>query len=168
MNKDIYQIIHAAFSNVSLGNGISLRQAQVIDNYGEGVTDEEFNNLTLNETTDDWSKVPLAELELDCLAHLDAAGFRYYIPAFMLSVLNHYEPSSMRVIGTLSSLYPKEEMWFFHMERYSLLSEPQREAIAQYICVLPTLVNLDREDLKIMERALKIYWHQYLRQEILV
>lgn len=168
MEKDIREIIHSAFSGVSLGNGTSLRQAQVIDNYGEGVTDEEFKRLTLNEITNDWSKIPFEELELNCVAHLDAEGYRYYIPAFMLSVLNHYESSSMRVIGTLSSLYPKEEMWFYHMERYSLLNQEQREAIAKYISVLPALVALERDDLVIVERAFKNYWAQYLKREIYI
>src|SRR5215469_15804011 len=53
--------------------------------------------------------VPPDELERNCIAHLDALGFRYYIPALMLSVLDHYEPLSMRVIGTLAGLYPKKD-----------------------------------------------------------
>jgi hypothetical protein len=168
MEINIREVITSAFSGVSLGGGASIRQAQVIDNYGEGVTDKEFNDIPLHEITTDWSKVPLEELELNCVAHLDAEGYRYYIPAFMLSVLSHYEPSSMRVIGTLSSLYPKEDMWFYHMERYSLLNEVQREAIAKYISILPQLVQLERYDLIIVERALKNYWYQYLRREIYI
>jgi len=168
MDIEIREIISSAFNGVSLGDGISLRQAQAIDNYGEGITDEEFKHLRINEITNDWSKVSFEELELNCIAHLDAEGYRYYIPAFMLSVLSHYESSSMRVIGTLGSLYPKEKMWFYHMERYSLLNQEQREAIAKYISVLPTLVSLDRDDLVIIERALKNYWAQYLKREIYI
>ncbi|HXO88320.1 MAG TPA: DUF6714 family protein [Candidatus Acidoferrales bacterium] len=62
-----------------------------------------------------WSQVTLDELERDCTAHLDALGFRYYIQALMLSVLDRYEPSSMRVIGTLAGLYPKKgDSWEHH------------------------------------------------------
>jgi multidrug efflux pump subunit AcrB len=54
------------------------------------------------------------ELEHNCIAHLDALGFRYYIPALMLSVLNRYDASSMRVIGTLGGLYPKKDSLWEH------------------------------------------------------
>lgn len=86
MDKDIREMISSAFLGVSLGNGVSLRQAQVIDNYGNGVTDEEFEDLPKNEITNDWSRIAFEELELNCISHLDAEGYRYYIPAFMLSV----------------------------------------------------------------------------------
>src|SRR5215470_2695396 len=98
--------IRDAFRGVKLGSGISLRQAQASDGYAR------LDQSQLgSEEKDDWSRIPLAELERDCIAHLDAQGFRYYISAFMLSVLTHYDPRSMRVIGTLSGLYPKRDSW---------------------------------------------------------
>jgi ribosomal protein S16 len=96
------------------------------------------------------------------VAHLDAAGFRYYIPAYMLSIIDAYEPSSMRVIGTLGALYPKKDRWQHHMDRYSLLNEAQRGAIASFLDALPDLVDLDHDDAKIVPRALRNYWHQFL------
>jgi hypothetical protein len=66
--------IRQAFAGVTLGKGISFRQAQVIDRYGEGVTDEEFEALPRSEVTESWTDVPFDELERDCVAHLDDAG----------------------------------------------------------------------------------------------
>jgi hypothetical protein len=162
--EEIQQLIAAAFRGVVLGGGISLRQAQVIDRYGEGVTDAEFDRLPLQEITNDWSRVPLEELERDCVAHLDAEGYRYYIPAFMLSVLKKYDSSSMRVIGTLGSLYPKKDMWAYHMGQYAMLNQAQLEAIASYVSALPSLVPLDGEEKTIVPRALRNYWGQFVRQ----
>jgi hypothetical protein len=120
--------------------------------------------LHAEKFVDDWSQVPLDELERDCIAHLDASGFRYYIPALMLSVLSHYESSSMRVIGTLGALYPKKDnSWEYHMHRYSLLNTAQKPAIAQFLAALPKLVELDSEDQKVVPRALRNYWGQYLQ-----
>ena len=85
-------LIESAFAGVVLGQGISLRQAQVIDSYGKGVTDAEFARIPLQEITNDWSQVALEELDRDCVAHLDAEGFRYYIPALMLALVSRYEP----------------------------------------------------------------------------
>lgn len=162
--EEIQQRIAVAFHGVVLGGGISLRQAQAIDAYREGVTDAEFDRLPLQEIGDDWSRVPLEELERNCVSHLDAAGYRYYIPAFLLSVIKKYDPSSMRVIGTLASLYPKKDMWAFHMGQYEMLNQAQLEAIANYVSVLPSLVPLDGEHRSIIPRALRNYWGQFLRQ----
>jgi hypothetical protein len=146
--------IKRAFLGVGLGDGTSLRQAQMVD----GRKNEPSRQ---KEITDNWSCVSLDELERNGIAHLDALGFRYYIPALMLSVLDCYDSSSMRVIGTLTGLYPKQESWEYHMHRYSLLDAPQKAAIAQFLVKLPELVNLDPEDARIVERALRNYWGEY-------
>jgi hypothetical protein len=115
------------------------------------------------EILDDWSQVTLEELEGDCIAHLDAGGFRYYIPAFMLSVLSHYDSASMRVIGTLAGLYPKKgDGYEFQVHHYSLLDSAQKTAIARFLAALPNLIELELDDQKIVSRALRNYWGQYL------
>lgn len=114
------------------------------------------NSASAPEEVTDWSKVPLDELDRDCISHLDADGFRYYIPALMLSVLDHYDPASMRVIGTLSGLYPKSgQNWE--------LNHAQKVAIARFLAALPGLVELDFEGQKIVPRALRNYWGEYLQ-----
>ena len=160
---DIRKTIESAFSGIKLDGGISLEQARVIDNYGEGFTEQEFNKLPENEITDDWRAVPDSALEPDpCVAHYDAKGLRYYLPRLMLSVLANYDNASMRVIGTLSALYPKPDSWEYHMNRYSELSREQKHAVALFVSSLPNLIELDREDRIIMERALEKYWREYL------
>lgn len=151
--------IREAFRGVTLGKGISLRRAQSID------AGFDVHSDLPTEVTHDWCTVPSEELERDCTAHLDAEGFRYYIPALMMSVLNHYDSASMRVIGTLGNLYPKRDSWEYHMQRYSLLDVAQKKAIARFLALLPELVELDHQDQKIVPRALRNYWGQYLRTD---
>ena len=153
--------IRSAFLGMRLDGGVSLKQAQVIDRYGEGFTDKEFDALQTTEITEDWTQVTLEELERNCIAHLDAKGLRYYIAPLMLAVIRHYEPGSMRVIGTLSALYPKKGAWQYHMERYSLLNHAQKQAIAMFLQSIPHLLPLDHEDTQIIPRALRSYWGQY-------
>jgi hypothetical protein len=155
--------IRTAFRGVTLGRGMSLRQAQFADRFQDAVWNAHSASLAQGEITDNWSQVPLDELESDCLAHLDALGFRYYIPALMLSLLDHYESSSMRVIGTLAGLYPKKDGWEYDMHRYSLLNHAQKTAIARFLAALPKLVELGFEDQKIVPRALRNYWGEYLQ-----
>ena len=101
--------IRIAFRGVTLGRGIRLGQAKFADGFQNAAYKGNSGLPTGREIADDWSQIPLDQLESDCIAHLDALGFRYYIPALMLSVLDRYESSSMRVIGTLSGLYPKKD-----------------------------------------------------------
>jgi hypothetical protein len=156
--------IHKAFAGVVLGDGVSLRQSIVIDNYGEGYTDKEFEEIKLSEVVNDWTQIPKDELmEAECIAHFDAGGFRYYIPALMLSLIEKFDNSSMRVIGTIMSLSPKpDRMWTYCMVQYSLLSYDQKQAIAKFLIALPDLVTLDAEDKAMVERAIRNYWSEFL------
>ncbi len=164
LRRSLENDIETAFRGVTLGAGMSLRQAQLADHYRDSVTDASSASPGPGQIVHDWSKVPLDELERDCVAHLDAGGFRYYIPALMLSVLKHYDSASMRVIGTLGGLYPKKDhSWKYHMHRYSLLNHAQKTAVARFLAALPKLVDLDLADQKIVSRALRNYWGEYLQ-----
>jgi hypothetical protein len=157
IRSTIEKEIRVAFRGVTLGQGLSLREAQRADGFQKDVPEG-------RGIIHDSSQVPLDHLERDCTAHLDAIGFRYYIPALMLSVLDHYESASMRVIGTLSGLYPKKDSaWEYHINRYSLLNDAQKSAIAHFLSELPKLVDLDSEHQKIVPRALRNYWSKYLQ-----
>lgn len=117
--------IQQAFHGVTLDKGMSLRRAQYADRFQDAVWNAHSTSLSKGEITNDWSQVSLDELERDCIALLDPFGFRYYIPALMLSVLDHYDSSSMRVIGTLSGLYPKKIAC--PIPRISILSSTPRK-----------------------------------------
>jgi hypothetical protein len=161
IHRSVESEIRTAFRGVTLGRGISLRQARFADRFQDIPP-----HVRMEEITDDWSLIHMGELqsESDGIAHLDALGFRYYIPALMLSVLNHYESSSMRVIETLGGLYPKKDnSWEYHMNRYSLLNPTQKAAIARFLAALPKLVELDFEHQKSVPRALRNYWGEYLQ-----
>ena len=162
---DIASQITSAFHGVRLDGGISLRQGEALDNHGRGVTKAQYRRLPPAEIVDDWAALPLEELErYPHLAHLDAVGFRYYIPAFMLSILNAYDNLSMRVIATIGALYPRQQsgLWEHSMQRYALLDDDQKTTIARYLTMLPSLVPLDSGDEKRVNRALRNYWHTYL------
>lgn len=154
--------IRSAFAGVTLGKGVSLRQAKVIDDFGNGVTPDEFARLRLSEQTQHWDRVSLAELERDNVAHLDPEGFRFYLPALMISVVDHYDASSMRVIGTLSALYPRQTLAEYHLPRYDLLTREQKQAVAYFLYALAKLVALDVDDCTIVDRAMR-YWAPFLQ-----
>jgi uncharacterized protein DUF6714 len=157
-SREIETMIRTAFAGVTLGAGISMRQAQWIDGHPYDEPDD-FDALKRSDVVDDWTKIPLADLVRNNLPHMDAAGLRYYLPAYMLALLRDYDPLSERDIGTMGTLDGRIPR---NIERYALLSEDQKAAVAHYVKILPELVALDTEDAAIVERALRDYWGKFL------
>ena len=151
--------IRVAFRRVVLGEGVSLRQAQIADCYGDDAQDESFEHLPPEEPRDDWTGVQVRDDNSDCIAHLDAEGLRYYLPALMLSVLADYDAGSMRVIGTISAL---DTRGTYGDRRLTMLNDEQRQAIACFLKALPELVTLSHRDAKVVSRSLSAYWKQFL------
>jgi hypothetical protein len=169
--QDIEAAIRTAFAGVKLGSGCSLQQARLID---EGLTvdlsEAEFAAIPRYETTDDWTQISESELLCDVLAHLDADGLRYYLPALMLWLLDHYNDedltddfeASMTAIGTMSALAPSAEFAPYRWDIYDGFTVEQRAAMAKYVEALPRLVELDREDATHVSRSMERYWAQFL------
>ena len=168
---DVEAAIRSAFAGVRLGTGISLQQTRLID---EGLTVEmseaEFAAIPRLETTDDWTRISESEMLCDTLAHLDADGLRYYLPALMLWLLDHYQDENlisdpealMTAIGTMSALAPSAEVARWRWDVYDGFTLQQRAAIAKYVEALPRLVELDRQDATLVSRSLGRYWAQFL------
>jgi len=168
---DVEAAIRSAFAGVQLGSGVSLRQAAAIDASIFGIKTPNFDQLPLAEVTDDWARVPEDELRRDNIAHLGAEGLRYYLPAFMLWLLEHHDDddlifddgASMAVIGTISAIAPTAEFARSYEAIYDRwFTDEQRRAVASYVAALPALVRLHREDEVAVARALDQYWSRFL------
>ncbi len=125
--------IRSAFAGVQLGSGVSLQQARLINDYAE-LSEAEWAAVPRLEITDDWSRIPDDELICDALAHLDADGLRYYLPALMLWLLDHYNDRSdgrdpdadATVIGTMHSLAPDADFAGYLWGIYDMFTPEQR------------------------------------------
>jgi hypothetical protein len=171
MERDeIEAAIRSAFADVRLGSGVSLRQAQAIDESIFGMDVPNFGALLRSEVTDDWTHVPEEELVRDCIAHLDADGLRYYLPALMLWLLDHYDDddrlfrdgADMTMIGTIGALAPSAQFAASHWRIFDGFTVEQRKAIASYLESLPLHVDLDYRDATDVARSLDQYWAQFL------
>ncbi|GEM_PF-2198208 len=158
----IRRLIDEAFAGVRLGAGLSLRAARARDACPGELDPADFVALAEPEVVDDWHAVPLAELEHARVFHLDPLGFRYYIPALLLSVLDRYDGCAMRSVATLAALYPRPGAWELFQYRYSALNDAQRSAIACFLEVLPDVIDLWAEDALLATSALHNYWGRYL------
>lgn len=170
---EIEGVIRAAFAGVRLGSGHSLRQAEAIEDYREGLTVAEFEALPESEVTDDWSLVPEEELRRDNAMHLDPEGLRYYLPALMLWLLDNYDhPDWLSIDGAQMTLYgtigviapsssdPQARDWTFG--KYDAFSAEQKAVVATYVEALPRLVHLREDDAADIASALDFYWRQFL------
>ncbi|MEM7235130.1 MAG: DUF6714 family protein [Planctomycetota bacterium] len=74
--------VSSAFAGVTLGSGLSLDQAEALDDW-QGLPSRPPRRGAL-----DWSKIPHRRLRrFQEFSVLDAEGMRYYLPAFMVWIL---------------------------------------------------------------------------------
>jgi len=141
------QIEHA-FADVTLGDGIGLWEAQGLDD-----RDDERKCLAYRARDEkwNWKTVPVADLNAcnSSPSFLDAAGFRFYLPAFMCAELRDEHGYGFEFTLVQIDVHGGE--------KFSLLSPPQRAAVRSYLefLVSDPEYGFERDQIT---RALKEYW----------
>jgi hypothetical protein len=168
--KALMSEITSAFEDVELQDGITLHEAVALDNYA---SQEERMAARRRDRHGSWKDVrdeEIAECE-SALSFVDWKGFRYYLPAFMLYSLSHWnyprkyrlDDKSRTLHGTcyhLLNFYPKSlrqsEPRLF-VEKYKL-SSAQCRAIASFLRFTIDFDNssADEATVKAVER-----WEQF-------
>ena len=122
--------VEAAFDRVELGSGTSLHQARALDNYE---SDEGVAQARGADTESRWQEIPDEKVEAlwDTLPFLDAEGYRFYIPRFMIYALHHRgTPSETDSPASHSAIHATHP--YDSSGQKSLLSAPQREAVRAF------------------------------------
>lgn len=85
VDEAVGQIVNA-FADVRLEDGVSLREAGVIDHDG---SDNERRMAREVAELDDWKEIPILDIAYypDALCFMDDKGLRFHIPAFMCFTL---------------------------------------------------------------------------------
>ncbi len=143
----------SAFDGVDREDGVTLHEANVIDDYG---TAEELLAARQLDIDRHWREVPDADIEenYSVLSFLDLKGFRYYLPAYMIWSLKNLEsasgsPSPDATIFALTNWYD---------ERYSLFTHEQCRAVYRF---LHHLARYGGGYAKKAKKALDRYWAQF-------
>jgi hypothetical protein len=118
--------IEAAFDSVELGHGVSLHQARAMD---DCASPAEIAAARALDTENRWQDITDEKLDrlADTLPFMDAEGFRFHIPRFMIFALLNEGWSWARdtaIYWTDTSGRPSEHL--------SLLSEDQRMAVEAF------------------------------------
>jgi len=101
IDNAVDQIVDA-FANVTLGDGVSLREADVIDDYG---SDEERATARQRDELHDWQRIADDDIEnySSVLCFMDDEGLRFHLPAYMRFTLRRYRESES--MSTDSTIY---------------------------------------------------------------
>ena len=150
--KDIQTQIQDAFTDVVLGEGVGLWQAQGIDDYKSLA-----ECLILRERDEklDWSKISAKDLNMcnSSLSFFDAQGMHFHLPAFLIADLK-----DELVIDIIFHLCQIDE----HMQQFVLLNDAQREAVRAYLYWIAKDqdYNLDRD--LIVKTLVDGYWASHV------
>ncbi len=100
---DAIEKIVEAFVDIRLGDGVSLREADVIDDYG---SDEERAAARERDEGHEWRKIRKVDLEHNsfALCFMDEPGLLFHLPAFMCYALRYPESDSLSTDAATSRL----------------------------------------------------------------
>jgi hypothetical protein len=161
IRKRIIADIESAFADVRRGNGITLHQARSLDDRSGEMEQAEARR---KDTETRWQDIPDAWIErlADALAFLDPEGFRYYIPAFMIWALRHYETSDSFAGEAAVHAFGVNPSAEGQMERFRLFTPRQAAAIARFLEYFAHFAGRDFADYETAQKALDAYWRQFL------
>jgi hypothetical protein len=157
--------ITAAFDGVAREDGVSLREGIVMDDYGP---EEQRAAARLLDTDTRWQDVSDDDMQRYevSLSFFDAKGFRYYLPAYMLRDLRLNIDAEHGISSdTLYSLSLAADTRLrnFQLERFSLLTPPQGQAVCRFLRFVA--IHTHKYDREYAADALADYWSRYCNED---
>jgi hypothetical protein len=133
--EDVIELIRHAFRDASRENGVTLHEALIIDQYGSAAERSAARKL---DTDHHWADVPeqLIEANDSVLHFLDAKGLRYYLPAYMVWSLRHFQTSeSFSHNHPICSLHlsPSGRLRQWELDRFEVFNDEQARAICKFL-----------------------------------
>jgi hypothetical protein len=149
--------IEEAFRGVELGDGVSLHETRVIDDYGDA---EERQAARVGDEKHDWRKLIDDPNLTKCargqgFCFFDAMGFRFHLPACLVTLVK--DPYVENEIWELleSVLFCLTHSSDHNLKVLAILSGVQRACVCDVLCYLREKLELKDEAL---DRALERYW----------
>ena len=164
--------IERVFADVTREGGVSISEADVIDDYG---SEEEQAAARASDTDTHWSQLDPERQDPggSALSFMDAIGFRYYLPACMVFTLRHgfvglEHPDCIEWNGYDSIPFHAADICSktthtakLTAEQFSLFDEGQRRAVARFLAFNAEW-SWDEIDRRLEVEALSGYWRQFL------
>lgn len=150
MNKeDVKREIKSAFTDVVLGDGTGLGEAQAMDNYEPEEVQKVFRE---KDEKENWMRLTYSDLQRchSSLSFFDAEGMRFHLPAYILASLEDRVDDPIFHLTRLND---------FAKSKLTALNQSQRKAIAAYLdwCLEQDEYEFEHQAI---ERALSEYWEK--------
>ncbi len=152
--RSLLLLIEEAFRGVELGDGVSLHETVVIDDYG-GPEDRQAARAP--DEKHDWRKL-IDDPELvrttgvGGLSFYDAAGLRFHLPAYLSLAMKGADREEVaNVLDDL--LFHLTRFSEYNLRRFSVLDDAQRRCVGEvlrYLCA----ETMDSE----ADQAVPSYW----------
>ena len=122
--NELREKIESAFADVTLGEGIGLKEGRGLDDY-EGP--DVLAQLHAQDERTDWRRLTSEYLlsYQSSISFTDAEGMRFHLPAWMLAELR--DEGIVGLIGSLCRIAPH------HEHQFSLLSPAQRSVVRDFL-----------------------------------
>lgn len=161
--KHLIAIIEAAFDGVAQPDDITLHVAEAHDDY-------DYRN-DLHRKKDyigRWQDVPEAHIQecQNALSYVDKFGMRFYLPAYMVWYLRHWDSDVVRTDNTLYALANHSndsQLSAYHNERFSLFTPVQLHACALFV---KFFAETGLTDEYFAQKTYEGYWFRYIEPNI--
>ncbi|MES2440845.1 MAG: DUF6714 family protein [Verrucomicrobiota bacterium] len=151
---ELREQIRAAFRGVSLGRGVGLRQGCALDDWQPP---EVCQQRREDDEKDDWGRICSEDLfRYECMSFLDAEGFRFHLPAYMLDDLDGG--------GAASVVRHLTDFSILGTTRLELLSGSQRDAVCAFLNFMRDDPDHFR-DRDAIDAAMDSYWRVPIPEE---
>ena len=158
--EELLAEIEATFGAVRLGDGTSLHQADALDDYSPPEVVAAARSL---DTEERWQGIPDEKVDQfdHTLPFMDAEGFRFHIPRFMVSAITRagVECGTLGGDATVYAFHFSDQLEGYAVSKYALLSPEQRRTIARFLRFAAS--HDEWFDARVAGEALERYWGQY-------
>jgi hypothetical protein len=152
----LLSIIEEAFSGIELGDGVSLHETVVIDNYGSL---KERQAARQPDEKHDWKQLvgdpELVQISgVGGLSFYDAAGLRFHLPAYLsLAVMDFDREDAGNVLEDF--MFHLTHVCEYNVGRFSVLNHAQRQCVRDVLIFLRGEYELESVEL---DQAIEGYW----------
>lgn len=151
--QQLLAAIEGAFRGVELGDGVSLHETVIIDNYGGPNAQRSAREV---DEKRNWRKL-IRDPELVRIGELscyDAKGFRFHLPTYLsLAVVDFDREDAERVLDSL--MYHLTHFSDYNVGRLSILDGKQRGCVRDVLAYLRAEYELESAEL---DEAIAGYW----------
>ena len=145
----VLNLVRSAFRDVTLGEGVGLREANGLDDYADSRT---LAACRAKDEKGDWSAISVKDLNRysSSLSFFDAEGMRFHLPAYLVADLQ----------GTLTNADVVFHLVYFEhlgLTRFEKLTDSQRHAVREFLLLRLSDPNCEFAR-PMIERALREFW----------